>query len=117
VLIATPGRLHEHLDAIETRVWRLEMIEQSAGRGDEHLDAPPERGFLRTHRDAPVDRRAADAREAREPATVLVDLRGQLARGREHERARRARTADRALKNRQQERGGLAAAGHRAGED
>ena len=49
---------------------------------------------------------------------VLVDLRRQLARGREDERARRAaRLRHEPVEDREDERGGLAAARHRAGED
>ena len=49
---------------------------------------------------------------------MLVDLRGELARGRDDERARdAARLAEEALQDRQQERRRLAAARHRAGED
>ena len=48
---------------------------------------------------------------------VLEDLRRQLARRRQHQRARRAaRPVDQLVQDRQQERGGLAAAGHGAGE-
>jgi hypothetical protein len=48
---------------------------------------------------------------------VLVDLRRQLARRREHQRARgSARPVHQPVQDREQEGGGLAAAGHRAGE-
>ena len=48
---------------------------------------------------------------------VLVDLRGELARGREDERPRDAALlAHEAVEDRQEEGGGLAAAGHGAGE-
>ena len=48
---------------------------------------------------------------------ILGDLRRELARRRQHQRARRAaRPADQLMQDRQQERGRLAAAGHRAGE-
>ena len=80
----------QHLEAAEPRVRMLEVIQQPAGRGDEDVDAAPERRLLRTHADAAEDGGAADAREARELVPVLVDLRGQLARGREDERARDA---------------------------
>ena len=53
----------------------------------------------------------------REIVEVLEDLRRQLARRREDQRARRAaRLADQLVQDRQQERRRLAAAGHRAGE-
>ena len=52
-----------------------------------------------------------------ELAQVLLDLRRQLARGREDERARdAARLADEAVHDRQQKGGSLAAARHRARE-
>ena len=52
-----------------------------------------------------------------EVVEVLDDLRGELTRRRQHERARgAARLLDEAVQDRQQERGGLAAAGHRARE-
>ena len=58
-----------------------------------------------------------ERRVHRELVQVLVDLRRQLARRRQHQRARRAaRLADQAVQDRQQKRGGLAAAGHGAGE-
>src|SRR5204862_202439 len=50
-----------------------------------------------------------------EIADVLLDLRGQLARRREHERARRPQgAAEEALQDGKGEGGGLAAARHRA---
>ena len=54
----------------------------------------------------------------REVVQVLEDLRRQLARGREHQRAGgAARAVDQLVQDREQERRGLAAAGHGAGED
>ena len=49
---------------------------------------------------------------------MLLDLRRELSRRRQHERARRPRgRADEPVKNGQEERRGLAAARHRAGEE
>ena len=73
--------------------------------------------LLRPHADAAEDRRGGDRRVHREVVQVLENLRRQLARRRQHERARRAaRLVDQPVQDRQQERRGLAAAGHRAGE-
>src|SRR5581483_4217377 len=60
---------------------------------------------------------AAHAGEAGQVAPVLVDLGGQLAGGRHHQGANgAARLRDQAVEDGQQERGGLPAAGHGAGE-
>ena len=48
---------HEVLEAGELRVRRAEMIEQTAGRADDHVDAAAERVLLRPHADAAEDRR------------------------------------------------------------
>ena len=109
---------HEVLEAGQLRVRLAEVIEQPARRRDDHVDAAPERMLLRTHADAAEDRRAGDRRVHGEVLQVLVDLRRQLARRREHERARdAARAVDQLVQDREEERRGLAAAGHRAGED
>src|SRR6185436_2669050 len=74
--------------------------------------------LLRAVADAAEDGGAREARVAAELLAVLVDLRRELAGGCEHEDARRpARPVEEALEHRQQERGSLAAAGHRARED
>ena len=60
---------------------------------------------------------AVSGRVDRQVGQILENLRGELARRRQDERARRAaRAADQLVEDRQQERGRLAAAGHRAGE-
>ena len=101
-------------------VRRAEMIEQPARRGDDDVDAAAERVLLRAHAHAAEDRGAGDRRVHGEVVEVFENLRRQLARGREDQRARRARPRARllhqAVENRQQERGGLAAARHGAGQ-
>ena len=93
------------------------MIEQPAGRADDHVDAAAERVLLRPHADAAVDRRRGERRVDREIVEVFDNLRRELAGRRQHERARRAaRLVDQPMQDRQQERRGLAAAGHGAGE-
>ena len=108
---------HEVLDPIELRVRPAQMIEQPPGRRDEHVHAAAKRVLLRARADAAEHRGASDGRVHGEILHVGQNLRGQLARRDEHERARRAaRLADDAVKNRQQERRGLAAAGFGGGE-
>jgi hypothetical protein len=93
------------------------VVEQPPGRGGEDIDAAPEGVLLGLHPHAAVDRRAGDRRVDRQLLEVGVDLRGQLTRGRQDEGARAAaRLLHQALDDGQQERGGLAAPGHRAGE-
>ena len=94
-----------------------EVIEQPARRRDEDVDAAAERVLLRAHAHAAENRGARERRVHRELAQVLLDLRRELARRREHERARdAARLPDDAVHDRQQKRGSLAASRHRAGE-
>ena len=108
---------HEELEPGQLRVRRAEMIQQPARRGDDDVDAAAEGMFLRSHADAAEDRGARQRRVDRHVLEVFEDLRRQLARRREHQRARRAaRLPDQLVQDGQQERGGLAAAGHRAGE-
>ena len=108
---------HEVLEAAELRVRLPEVIEQAARRADDDVDAAAERVLLRPHADAAEDRGGGQRRVHGEVVQVFDDLRRQLARRRQHERARRAaRLVDQLVQDRQEERGGLAAAGHRAGE-
>ena len=108
---------HEVLQAAELRIRRAEVIEQPAGRGDDDVDAAAEGVLLRPHADAAEDGRRGQRRVHREVVEVFDNLRRQLARRREHERARgAARLTDEPVQNRQQKRRGLAAAGHGAGE-
>jgi hypothetical protein len=113
---------HERLEPAQPGVRLLEVVEQAAGRGDEQVDAAAERLLLRPHADAAEHRGARELRELRQLLEVVEDLRGELARRREHHRAGAAALAGRArrrqqpVRDREQEGGGLAAAGHRAGE-
>ena len=93
------------------------MIEQPPRRADDDVDAAAEGMFLRSHADAAEDRRGRERRVHGEGGQVLGNLRRELARRRQHQRARRAaRPAHQLVQDRQEKRGGLAAAGHRAGE-
>ena len=97
---------HEMLDLVELRVRMLEMVEQPARRGDDDVDAGAERVLLRAHADAAEDGGAGDRRVHGELLELLEDLRGELTRRREDERARRAARSCRAA-------GGESAAGTR----
>ena len=81
---------HQHLEAVEADIGMLHVVEEPAGRGDDDVHATAEGGLLRAHADAAEHRGALDGREAGEIAEIGLDLRGQLARGRDHERARGA---------------------------
>jgi hypothetical protein len=94
------------------------VVEEPARRRDDDVDASAERGLLRAHADTAIHRGAGEAREAGKIPAMLVDLRGQLPRGRDDERARdAARLAVDVLQDREQECRRLAAARHGAGED
>ena len=94
------------------------MIQQPARRRDDDVDAAAEGVFLRSHADAAEDRRGRERCVDRHVREVLEDLRRELSGGCEDERARRAaRLRDQLVENGQQERRGLAAAGHGAGEE
>ena len=100
---------------VELRVRRAQVIEQPSGRGNQHVDAAAKRVLLRPHPDAAENRRAGDRRVHGEIVEVGEDLRRELPRRREHERARgAARLLDQLVQDRQQEGCGLAAAGLRA---
>ena len=108
---------HEILQPPELRVGGPEVVEQSAGRTGDHVDAAAKRVLLRAHSDTAEDGRGGERRVHREVVEIFDDLRRQLARRRQDECAGRAtRFVDQTMKNRQEERRGLSAAGHRAGE-
>ncbi len=101
----------EHLQLRQVRVGVLQVVEEAAGRRDDHVGALTEGALLRAHADAAEDARDAQAGVADEALRGLLDLRGELAGGREDQRARRAApAAAETLQDRQEERGGLAAA-------
>jgi hypothetical protein len=101
----------------ELGVRLAKMVEETAGRPDDDVDAAAERVLLRSHADAAEDGGRGQWRMHREIVEIFDNLRRQLASRRQHERARRAaRLVHQLVENREQERRGLAAAGHRAGE-
>jgi hypothetical protein len=108
---------HQHLEAVEPGVGHAHVVEQPAGRCDDDVHAAPEGRLLRAHAHAAEDGRAGQPRVAGELAAMLVDLGRELAGGGDDQGARDAAgEPDQPLQNRQQERRGLAAAGHGAGE-
>jgi hypothetical protein len=108
---------HEHLEPAQRRIGGAEVVEQPPRRRDDHVHARAEGVLLRAHSDAAEDGRARDRGVHRQLLEVLIDLRAQLARGRQDQRARGpARLRHQPLQDRQAEGGGLAAAGRRAGE-
>ena len=71
------------------------MIEQPAWRADDDVDAAAEGVLLRAHADAAIHGKAADGRVNRKVLEVFDNLRRQLARRGDDERAGRAGTAPR----------------------
>ena len=108
----------EDLEVIELRVGEAEVVEQASRRRDQDVGARAERVLLRPHRHAAEDGRRGEGRVDRQRLRVLLDLRRELAGGRQDEGARRAALlADELVEDREQEGGRLAAARHGAGED
>ena len=56
------------------------MVEQAAGRGNDHVDATAERMLLRAGAHAAEDRGGGNRRVQREAIELLENLRRQLAR-------------------------------------
>jgi len=109
---------HQHLDAGQGGVTGAHVVEQAAGRGDDHVDAPAERLLLRPYADAADDDRHRHARVPAEQLDALLDLRGQLAGGGQDQRPGNAPgPAGQALQDGQDEGRRLAAAGLGAGQD
>ncbi len=115
----------EHLDAVEAQVALAHQVEQAAGRRHHHVDAAAQRLHLGALADAAEDHRVRDAQVAAVGAEAVADLRGELARGGQHQAAHRARLAllrgglggRQALQDGQGEGGGLAGAGLGAAEE
>ena len=87
----------EHADAVERDDLPLDQVLQAAGRGDE--DVRFARGLrLRADRDAAVDRGDPEVARRRDRADLGGHLRGELARGDEHERRTAVRRPRRAAR-------------------
>ena len=105
--------------SIELRVREAEVVEQASRRRDRGRRRPcGTRAPAAPCDTPPKTARRGQGRVDRQRLRVLLDLRRELARRRQDERARHAALlADQVVEDRQQERGRLAAAGHGAGED
>ena len=107
----------EDLEPLQLRVGKAEVVEQPSGGRDQDVGARAERVLLGPHRHAAEDGGGREGRVDGELLGVFLDLRRQLARRREDEGARDpALLVHELLKNGQEKRRGLAAAGHGAGQ-
>ncbi len=112
---------HQHAHLRQVHAALLHVIEQAARRGNEDLHAAAQLLGLRVHVDTAEHDRAAQRRVLRVLGDVVVDLVGQLARGREDQRPHRVARRrgagvgfrQQVLDDRQREAGGLAGAGLR----
>ena len=99
---------HEHLEIVEHHVLPLEVIDQATGRRDDDVDAGAQLLLLRLDRHAAVHRHDAQCGVSRVLVHAFFHLDAQLARRREHQRARPLRTAEESIDDWKRERGGLA---------
>src|SRR5206468_784866 len=109
----------EDLDAAQVHESLLHQIEQASGRRDEDVGHALQRHFLRALADAAVDADMLHSRMAAVRGDALVDLRRELSRRREDQRANRALALSQAksLQDRKDESSGLARAGLGAAEE
>ncbi|VVE50525.1 hypothetical protein PCE31107_04673 [Pandoraea cepalis] len=116
---------HENLDAREIDRLLLHVIEQTARGRDENVHAARQLFDLRHHRHAAEHGHGRERQVLAVLRDAFLDLGGQLARGRQHERAhgalavgrRRARTRGEHLQDRQREACRLAGPGLGTGEE
>ncbi len=109
----------EKLDAAEQQPAALEMVEQAAGRRDQHVDAARELGILIVERDAADHQRDIELVVDAVFDEAFFDLRGEFAGRLEDQRARHARAGAALLQHgqhRQHEGRRLAGAGLRDAE-
>ena len=105
---------HQQLDPGEQEPAASEMIEQSARRRDEHVDAAGELGILIVERHSADDQGDVELLAGAVFFEAFLNLRGKLARRLEDQRARHSRARAAILEHRdhrQREGGGLAGAG------
>ena len=113
----------EHLDLVELDRALLHVVEQTPGGSDDDLHAAAQGRELGPNADATVDQGRANGQVAAVGPNALVDLRGELTRRHEDQRADGRSTAlvprfrHQPLQERQGEAGGLAGTGLRAGEN
>ena len=109
----------EQLDAGHQQPAALVMVEQAAGRRDQHIDAARELGVLVVERDAADDQRDGQLVLGAVFDEGFLHLRGEFARRLEDQRARHARARAALFQHgdhRQHEGRGLAGAGLRDAE-
>ncbi|ODN71785.1 hypothetical protein A6302_00928 [Methylobrevis pamukkalensis] len=82
----------EDLDTVEQQLAALEVVEKTAGGGDQHIRAAIELLFLLVEGDAADQQRHGDAMVHAVADEVLLDLRGEFARRLEDQRPRHAGT-------------------------
>ena len=107
---------HEDLGAGQHDAASRDVVEQPAGRRDQHVDAARQRLDLRPMADAAEHHRDGHAEMPAVGAEAFGDLAGELAGRREHQHAaafaqRRPAVGGQAMQDRQGECGGLAGAG------
>ena len=81
----------EDFDAGQQQFAALDEVEQAAGRGDQHIGAARDFGFLIAERNAADQQREIELVIDAIFAEGFLDLRGELARRLEDQRARHAR--------------------------
>ena len=104
----------QDLDAGEQDLAAAEVIEEAAGRGNQHVDAAVELSQLLVGRDAADQQRHAQLVVDPVLLEALLHLGGKLSRRRQDQRARHARPGSAGFQARQQRQhvaGGLAGAG------
>ena len=77
---------HDDLHRIEAQRLAADVIERTAGRGDDHVDAALQHAQLVLHRRAAIDRQRAHSERLPVLVHRLGDLHRQLARGHEDQR-------------------------------
>ena len=107
---------HQHLGARQHDAASRDVVEQPAGRRDQHVDAARQRLDLRPVADAAEHDRHGEAEMPAVGAEAFRDLAGELARRREHQHAaalaqRGPAVGGEAMQDRQGECGRLAGAG------
>ena len=110
---------HEQLDAGHQQPSALEMVEQAARRRDQHVDAAHQLGVLVVKRNAADDEGDVELVVLAVLVEAVLDLRRELARRLQDQRARHARPRAALLEHgehRQHEGRGLAGAGLRDAE-
>ena len=107
---------HEEFDRAQIGDARVEVVDEAAGRRDQHVEAAPKRADLRAVRHAAEHDRDLERKPVGEVAEALGDLARQFARRAQHQYARaafrgRAPVGRKPVEDRQGEGRSLAGAG------